>query len=76
MPKETPEEIDEIMRSNKGVSLGKEKESFVADHTGYGKGGENFEHDNKGNEMNYSGVVDEVNNALKEHEDWQEGYDY
>jgi len=26
--------------------------------------------------MNYSGCEDEVFNAISEHEDWQEGYDY
>jgi len=26
--------------------------------------------------MNYSGVVDDVNEAIMEHEDWQAGYDY
>jgi len=48
MPKETPEEIEEIMRSNQGVGSGKDEAPFV----------------------------DDVYNALKEHEDWQEGYDY
>jgi len=37
MPKETPEEIEEIMRSNQGVGSEKDKAPFVADHTGYGK---------------------------------------
>lgn len=76
MTKETAKEIDEIMRTNQGLGSGKDKKPFVSDHTGYGEGGENFEHDDKGAEMNYSGVVDDVNEALKEHEDWQDGYDY
>jgi hypothetical protein len=49
---------------------------YVADHTGYGKGGENFEHDDTGSLMNYSGVHDDVYNSIADHEDWKEGYDY
>lgn len=54
-----------------------ERSSIVANHTGYDcAGGENFEHDDTGSQMNYSGVEDEVNNALADHEGWQEGFDY
>lgn len=76
MSKETNKEIDELIRTNVGVGGGKDKKPFVSDHTGYGEGGENFEHDNTGSMMNYSGVADDVAEAQKEHQDWQEGYDY
>lgn len=59
MPRETLKEIDEIMRTNQGIGSGKDKKPFISDHTGYGEGGESFEHDNTGSIMNYSGVVDE-----------------
>lgn len=49
----------------------------VSNHTGYSHpGGENFEHDDNGSLMNYSGMEDEVYSALATHGDWQEGYDY
>jgi hypothetical protein len=67
---------DQLIRGNKGIGSPSQKSEYVADHTGYGKGGENFEHDDKGADMNYSGVHDDVYNAIKEHEDWQVGYDY
>ncbi len=54
----------------------KDKEPIISNHTGYKKGGENFEHDDTGSLMNFSGVEDEMNNALKEHQDWQKDYDY
>jgi hypothetical protein len=49
---------------------------FVSDHTGYGPGGESFEHDDTGSINNYSGCEDDMVNAQIEHEGWQEGYDY
>lgn len=56
---------------------GKDRPPIVANHTGYGyKGSENFEHDDTGSIMNYSGVEDEMNNAKAEHEGWEPGYDY
>lgn len=67
---------DNIIRANRGIGRPSDKEDYVANHTGYGKGGENFEHDDTGSRMNYSGVHDETYNAIKEHEDWKEGYDY
>lgn len=76
MPRENTREIDEIMRENPSIGGGKDKAPFVSNHTGYRPGGENYEHDDTGGKMNYSGVMDDVNEALKEHEDWQEGYDY
>lgn len=76
MPKGTLKEIEEIMTSNQGTGSGKDEKPFLSNHSGYDyEGSENFEHDNNGDIHNYSGVVDEVNNALKEHEGWQEGYD-
>ena len=51
--------------------------SYVSNHTGYShQGSENFEHDDTGSMMNYSGVYDDVINALIDHEGWIEGYDY
>ena len=67
---------DTIIRQNRGVGRPSTKNDYVADHTGYGKGGENFEHEGKGDVMNYSGVHDDTHNSMKEHEDWNEGYDY
>ena len=58
------------------VFTGDKKAPYVSDHTGYGKGGENFEHDDTGSIMNYSGVHDDVYNSIGDHEDWKEGYDY
>ena len=67
---------DEIIRSNKGVGRATHKEEYVSDDTGYGAGGENYEHDNTGASSNYSGCKDDAYNAIKEHEDWKKGYDY
>lgn len=59
------------------LDSGKDRDPIVSNHTGYGhKGSENFEHDDTGSMMNYSGVEDDVNNAIADHEGWQEGYDY
>jgi hypothetical protein len=56
---------------------GKDREPILSNHTVYGyKGSENFEHDDTGSIMNYSGVEDDVNNAIADHEGWEEGYDY
>lgn len=52
----------------------KQKE-IVSNHTGYDHG-ENFEHDDTGAIANYSGVEDDINNAVKEHEGWELGYDF
>src|SRR5690606_42075127 len=54
----------------------KDKEPIISNHTDYKKRGENFEHDDAGSLMNFSGMEDEMNNALKEHKDWQKDYDY
>ena len=67
---------DESVRLNQIVAAARIPKSYVADHTGYGKGGENFEHDDTGSLMNYSGVHDDVFNAFGEHNDWEDGYDY
>lgn len=77
MTTETLKEIAELMEENQSIPGGKEKKPIVANHTGYPhEGSENFEHDDTGSMMNYSGVEDEFNNAQSEHEGWQEGYDY
>lgn len=49
----------------------------IGNHSGYGyPGSANFEHDDTGAAMNYSGVEDEMLSATAEHDGWQEGYDY
>ena len=49
----------------------------ISNHTAYNyTGSENFEHDDTGDRMNYSGVEDDINTALAEHEGWQGNYDY
>lgn len=53
------------------------EKSYLSNHTGYSRpGSENFEHDNTGSAMNYSGVEDDVMNAIAEHEGWQPGEDF
>lgn len=47
----------------------------VTNSTGYA-GGENYEHDHTGSEMNASGCMDEMYSAAAEHDGWEEGYDY
>lgn len=55
----------------------REEGRVVSNHSGYSyQGSENFEHDDTGSLMNYSGVEDEVFSSFAVHEDWQEGYDY
>lgn len=50
---------------------------IVSNHTGYGySGSENYEHDDTGSLMNYSGCYDEAMSAWAMQEDWEEGYDY
>ncbi len=40
-------------------------QSLISNHTGYSyQGSENFEHDDTGAQMNYSGVYDDVLNAI------------
>lgn len=66
----------EIMEENQTI-FGKQKKPYISNHTIYGyAGSENFEHDDNSNLMNYSGCEDEIFNAISEHQDWQEGYDY
>ena len=49
----------------------------VGNRSGYGyAGSENFEHDDTGDEMNYSGAEDEMFSAAAENDGWEEGYDY
>ncbi|QFY88499.1 hypothetical protein D5125_02825 [Magnetovirga frankeli] len=73
----TWKEIKEVMNHNKGIGHGKDREPFISNHSGYDyEGSENFEHDDNGAIMNYSGVMDDVYNSIAEHEDWEDGYDY
>lgn len=54
-----------------------DEKQVVSNNTGYGyEGSENFEHDDTGCLMNYSGCADDMLTAMAEHEDWEEGYDY
>lgn len=54
-----------------------EGKRVISNHSGYGySGSENFEHDDTGSIMNYSGVEDMIFSSMAEHGDWQEGYDY
>ena len=77
MTQETDKEIEDIMVTNGKETPDKDKKPYISNHTGYGyKGSENFEHDDTGGAMNYSGVEDDVFNAFIEHEDWDEGYDF
>jgi hypothetical protein len=69
--------IKNMTENNQAIVGSKEKKPYVSNHTIYGyDGSENFEHDNTGSLMNYSGCEDDIFNAISEHEDWQEGYDY
>jgi len=71
------ENVEEVMSTNGARGgRGQHESHIVFDHTGYGPGGENFEHDNTGAMMNYSGVADDVYNAFSENEGWEEGYNY
>lgn len=57
--------------------LQEDRPLVVGNQTGYGySGSENFEHDDTGAAMNYSGCEDEMFSATAEHDGWQEGYDY
>jgi hypothetical protein len=50
---------------------------IVHNCTGYGgPDGANYEHDNTGGMMNYSGCYDMILSAISEHEGWSESYDY
>ena len=77
MAAESTKEVAEIMEQNQTISQKSEKAPIVSNHTGYShEGSENFEHDDTGAMMNYSGVEDVFNDAQAEHEGWQEGYDH
>lgn len=68
---------DANISSPPSTGRGKDREPIASNHTGYGyKGSENFEHDDTGSRMNHSGVEDDVNNAIADHEGWEKGYDY
>lgn len=58
-----------------GLTGGEERAPVVANHSKH-PDGHNYEHDDNGSLMNYSGVEDEMNNAQADHEGWEEGYDY
>lgn len=71
------EEVGEAMRDNESLA-GNDRERFVvANHTRYHhEGGENYEHDDTGSLMNYSGVQDTIFSAEALHQDWEPGFDY
>lgn len=53
------------------------RSSVVLDHTGYHRSGSsNWEHDNTGSMMNYSGMVDIALSAQAADKGWEAGYDY
>lgn len=53
------------------------RKPILSNHTGCSsKGSEGWEHDDTGNEQNYSGCYDDMMDPIAEHEGWQEGYDY
>ena len=63
--------------SSQKVKFHEDSRLVVSNMSGYShKGSENFEHDNTGSVMNYSGVEDEVHSAEAVHQDWEAGYDY
>ncbi len=63
--------------NNSGARSVIDRRQVVSNHTAYGyEGSENFEHDDSGALMNYSGCEDEVFDALADHEGWQADYDY
>lgn len=72
----TYDDDDEFNTSQNESASQREQRPIVADHTGYGQGGEGWEHDATGDRQNYSGCYDDVMNPIAEHEGWQEGYDY
>ena len=50
---------------------------IVHNGTGYDSSdGANYEHDDTGGPMNYSGCYDMMMSPVSEHEGWTEGYDY
>ena len=56
---------------------GMDRKTIISNHTQYDyEGSENFEHDDTGCWMNYSGVYDDVMSSFAEHENWTSGYDY
>ncbi|MBZ0330997.1 hypothetical protein KZO25_11790 [Halomonas sp. ANAO-440] len=54
-----------------------EGERVIGNHSGYPySGSENFEHDDTGCILNYSGVEDIIFSSFAENNNWEEGYDY
>lgn len=55
----------------------REVSPVMEDHTGYNRGhSANWEHDNTGSQMNYSGMSDIMLGAMAENNGWEAGYDY
>ena len=54
-----------------------DENQFLSNHSSYEyEGSENFEHDDNGCLMNYSGCYDQIMHAFVMNENWEEGYDY
>jgi hypothetical protein len=71
------QDVRYVMMNNTYPSATDDEKLFISNHSGYGyKESANFEHDDTGSLMNFSGCVDDIYQAFIEHEDWQEGYDY
>ena len=80
--------IEELLKTNRyalamfnqpiygdGEDEGRSK--VVLDHTGYNRSGSsNWEHDDTGGKMNYSGMADIALSAQAEEKGWEAGYDY
>jgi hypothetical protein len=65
------ENIEDYSRSQSGDV------NIVSNHTGYPHvNSANWEHDDTGSLSNYSGCVDDYENAEAEHKGWQKGYDH
>ena len=74
---ESFDEIRETMSENQSVVGDGREHAVIANHTPYGyDGGENYEHDDTGDLMNYCGVQDVIFSAEALHQDWERGFDY
>jgi hypothetical protein len=70
------EELDHFVATNNESATRRERKRLLSNHTGYGKGGESWEHDDTGHVQNFSGCYDDMLDPVAEHEGWEEGYDY
>jgi hypothetical protein len=80
--------IEELLRTNSyarerlnqpvyGDGEAEGRSSVVLDHSGYNRSGSsNWEHDDTGAKMNYSGMADIALIAQADEKGWEAGYDY